>query len=182
MVVENAVVPLCLKLVAVMRVVDLFRREVLEVYGLAGERSDAGGDEHQPGQQFAAVGRRIRREKLAGLFCQIKQDGVAVENLDAVVVDGGHLGVRIDGEVFRLELVALAGVDGDRLVGEAGFLQEQGDLGRVGRSVEVKFEHLEFSPIASCQDNLLRNPDTAVTPPGGMSMLKFLRGTQATSS
>ncbi len=37
-------------------------------------------------------------EKLAGLFRQIKQDGVAVENLDAVIVDRRHIGVRIDGE------------------------------------------------------------------------------------
>ena len=29
------------------------------------------------------------------------------------------------------ELVALAGIDRDRLVGEAGFLEEQADLGRV---------------------------------------------------
>ena len=30
-------------------------------------------------------------------------------------------------------------------IGEAGFFQEEGDLGRVGRSVEVKFEHHENS-------------------------------------
>ncbi len=40
--------PLRLELIAVMGVVDLFRREVLEMDGLAGKRADAGGDEHQP--------------------------------------------------------------------------------------------------------------------------------------
>ena len=96
MVVEDAEMPLRLELVAVMGVVDLFRRKMLEVDGLAGIRADAGGDEHQPGQQFGAVGRRVGGQKLAGLFGEIEQDGVAVEHLDAVVVDRGHLGVRID--------------------------------------------------------------------------------------
>ena len=41
-------VPLRLELVAVMRVVDLLRRKMLEVDGLAGIRADAGGGEHQP--------------------------------------------------------------------------------------------------------------------------------------
>ena len=36
---------------------------------------------------------------------------------------------------------------GDRLIGDAGFLEEERDLGRVGRSVEVEFEH-ENSPAA----------------------------------
>ena len=48
MVVENAEMPLRLELVAVMGVVDLFRRKMLEVNGLPGIRADAGGGEHQP--------------------------------------------------------------------------------------------------------------------------------------
>ena len=136
--------PLRLELVAVMGVVDLFRREMLEVDGLARERTDAGRGEHQPGQQFTAIDGRIRRQELAGLFGEVEQDGIAVEHLDAAVVDRRHLGVRVDGEIFRRELVALAGIDRHRLVGEAGFLEEEGDLGRVRRSVEVEFEHLKL--------------------------------------
>ena len=56
-VVEDGEMPLRLELVAVMGVVDLFRRKMPEVDGLAAIRPDAGGDEHQPGQQFGAVGR-----------------------------------------------------------------------------------------------------------------------------
>ena len=133
-IVEDGIVALRLELIAVMGIVVVLvlRREVLEVHRLTRVGPDAGRHEHQPGQQLRAILRRVRRQELAGLFRQIEQDGVAVEHDNAVVVDRGHLGVRIDGEVIRLELRAGAGVDRDRLVGDAGFLEEQRDLGRVG--------------------------------------------------
>jgi hypothetical protein len=43
MVVEDREMPLRLELIAVVGAIDLLRREVLEVSGLAAERSDAGG-------------------------------------------------------------------------------------------------------------------------------------------
>ncbi len=70
-------------------------------------------------------------QELAGLLGEIEQDGVAVEHEHAVIVDRRHLAVRIDLEKFRLELVALAGIDGNELVGQAGFFQKQRDLVRV---------------------------------------------------
>ena len=48
MVVQHGEMALRLELVAVMGVVDLLRRKVLEVHGLAANGPDAGRDEHQP--------------------------------------------------------------------------------------------------------------------------------------
>src|SRR3982074_516489 len=48
MIVENAVMPLRFELIAVIRIFQVFRREVLEMHRLARIRADAAGDEHQP--------------------------------------------------------------------------------------------------------------------------------------
>src|SRR3982074_298063 len=48
MVVEDAVMTLRFELVAVVRIFQVFRREMLEMHGLAGIRPDTAGDEHQP--------------------------------------------------------------------------------------------------------------------------------------
>ena len=42
--------------------------------------------------------------------------------------DRRHLAVRVDRAEFRGVLLALAGIDRHDLIGQAGFLQEQGDL------------------------------------------------------
>ena len=63
------------------------------------------------------------------------------EHHHVAIDDRRHLSVRVDGEKFRLELVALAGVDRDGVVGNSGLLEEQGDLGRIGRAVEIELEH-----------------------------------------
>src|SRR5579872_2602778 len=89
--------------------------------------------------------RRVGRHELAGLFAEIEQDRIAVENEGALIVDRRHLAVWIDLEKFRLELVALAGVDRNEFAGQAGLFQEQRDLVRVWRTVEIEFEHSELS-------------------------------------
>ena len=53
----------------------------------------------------------------------------------------GTLPLGLTARKAGVELLALAGVDGNGLVGQAGLLEEQGDLGRVGRAVEVELEH-----------------------------------------
>ena len=63
-------------------------------------------------------------------------------------------------------------------IGEAGFLEEERDLGRVGRSVEVEFEHLENLPLLL----LPRKSGRGGTAAGGISMRKFLQRAQPTSS
>jgi hypothetical protein len=116
------------------------------MHRLARIGADAGGHEHQPGQHLPAIGRGIGRQELAGLLGEVEQDRVAVEHDHAVIVDRRHLGVRIDLEKLRLELVALAGIDRHQLEGQAGFLEKQRHLGGVRRRVEVKFEH-QKSPL-----------------------------------
>src|SRR6185295_6383502 len=124
--IENTVVALDFEAVAVGGIGQLLGSEVPEVHGLAREGPDPGGDEHQPGQQFATRLWRIARQKLTGLFGEIEQDRVAVEYGDVAIDDGWYLAVRIDGEEGGLELVAFARVDRDRLVGETRLLEEQG--------------------------------------------------------
>jgi hypothetical protein len=105
---------------------------VAEVHGLARKGPNPRGDEHQPGQQLATRLWRIGGQKLAGLFGEIEQDGVAVEDGDVAIDDGRYFAVGIDGEEGGLELVAYARVDRNCLVGETRLLEEQGDLGRIG--------------------------------------------------
>jgi len=92
-------------------------------------------------KRLRPVVRRVGGQKLAGLLGKVHQDRVRVENEHPIVIDRGDLAVGIDLQKFRLELVSLAGIDRHQFVGEAGLLQKQSDLVRVGRSVEVKLEH-----------------------------------------
>src|SRR5712671_6407621 len=115
--------------------------------------------------------------KLAGLLGEVKQNGVAVEHEHAVVVDRRHLAVRVHFQKFRLELIALAGVDRHQLVRQAGLFQEQRDLVRVWRSVEVEFQHWEVSPVFVAEKS-----GRGFAAADGDSMPKFRRKAQATNS
>lgn len=111
------------------------------MHRLAGIGADTRGDEHHPRQQLAARLRRARGQEFAGLFGEIEQDGAAVQHHRVAVDDGRHLGVRVDGEVLGLVLLAFAGIHRDRLVGQTGLLEEQRHLCRIGRAAEIEFEH-----------------------------------------
>ena len=60
MLVQDPIMPLDLAPVAVHGVGQLFRRRVLEMHRLTGERTDAGGDEEQPRQEIRADRRENR--------------------------------------------------------------------------------------------------------------------------
>src|ERR687892_870879 len=146
MVVQHLVVPLRLALVAVHGIVKaLLGRGELEMHGLAGERADAGRDEQEPGQELRPVFRRT--EELAALVREIEQDGRGIEDPRLLaawafgVDDRRHLAVRVDGAEGRRVLLALAGVDRDRLVGQARLFEEERDLGRVRGRVEIEADH-----------------------------------------
>ena len=132
--------PLRLEQVAADGVFFRLGREVPEVDALAGVGADAGGDEHEPGQQITPRRRRVGQEA-PGLLGEVQQDGVAVEHGRVAVHDDGHFVVRVEGGELGGELLALAGVHGDGFVGQAGFLQEQGDLHGVGGEAVVKTDH-----------------------------------------
>ena len=68
------------------------------------------------------------RQELAGLLGEVEQDGVAVEHGGVAVDDRRRLAVGVDRPERRLVLLALAGVDGDELVGEARLLEKQRHL------------------------------------------------------
>ncbi len=109
--VQHLEMPLRFEHIAVHRIGELLRREMPEVHRLPGIRTDAGRGEHQPGQELTTHHRRVRRQELPGLFGEIQQDGVAVENHRVAVDDRGNLGIRIDLEIVRLEPVSYTHLD-----------------------------------------------------------------------
>jgi hypothetical protein len=127
--------------VAVDDVGQLLGGEMAEVDRLARIGADAGGDEHQPGQQLAAQLGCVLRQELPGLLGQIEQDRVAVEDGDLAVDDRRGLAVGVEGEERRLVLLAPVGVHRHQLVGKAGFFQEQGDFRGIGRRVVMEFQY-----------------------------------------
>lgn len=144
-VVEHAVVALRLATVAVAGVVRALGRGEPEVHRLARERAEPRGDEQEPGEQLGPVLRHA--EEAARLLGEVEQDRRRVEDADLAparplrVDDGGHLAVRVDRAEGGRVLLAPARVDGDRLVGEAEFLQQQRDLRGVGCRVIVETDH-----------------------------------------
>src|SRR5918996_837179 len=145
MIVQNLVVAFGLAPVAVHGVGEAVGCYELEMHGLAGERADAGRDEQEPGQELRPVFRRT--EELAGLVREIEQDGRGIEDPRLLAAwafdidDRRHLAVRVDGAEGRRVLLALAGVDRDRLVGQARLFEEERDLGRVRGRVEIEADH-----------------------------------------
>ncbi len=95
---------------------------MLEMHGLAGERAEARGDEHQPGEQLRPI--RRRAQEPACLLGEIEQDRIGIEHPRRLaagpfgVDDRRHLAVRIDGAEFRLVLLALGGVHRHDLIGK----------------------------------------------------------------
>ena len=86
-------------------------------------------------------------EELAGLLGEIEQDCRGIENARFLaarpirVDDRRHLAVRVDRPERGRVLLALARVDRDDLVGEAGFFKEERDLGGVRSRVEIETDH-----------------------------------------
>ena len=102
--------------VAVDRVGQLLRCVSAEMHELASIGTHAGGDEHQPREQFATRLGRVVGQELAGFLGEVEQDRVAVEHDRVTVDDCGHLGVRIDRQILRLMLLTFTRVDRDRVV------------------------------------------------------------------
>src|ERR1700746_222811 len=110
---------------------DLFRRKITEVHRLAGIRTNAGSHKHQPRQKFAACLIAFLRQKLAGLLSEVEENRVRVENSDLAIDNRWQFRIWIDSQVFRLVLLPLASIDRYCLIGQFGFLQKEGNLGRV---------------------------------------------------
>ena len=134
--------------VALDSVRDLLHRVVGEVVVLAEHRPGAAHLEHHP-LQAGITPHRISRDQLAsGLLGQIDQDGSRLEQLQRIAVrslgidDHGNAVVRRDREEFRPELVALADVDRDDLVGQRQFLQRDMLLVAVGCRPGPNLDHL----------------------------------------
>jgi len=131
--VQHAEMSLGLERITVDRVGYRLGCEIPEMDGLPRERAEAGRHEHQPRQKLASQRRRILRQEAAALLREVEQDGIAVENRDVAVDDRRNLGVRIDGEKARVELLALPRIDRDGFERQPGLFEEESDLHRVGR-------------------------------------------------
>ena len=106
-------------------------------------RADAAHLPHQPFHGLPVAGPVLGPE-LSGLLREIHQDRAGFEQRLSVVAvdDRGDAVVGADLQEFRLELVALADVDGVRGVLQAALLQHDGDLAAVGRRPRVEIDHL----------------------------------------
>jgi len=135
-VIQHLVVTFDFPTVAVDRVVQTTGSGELKMHRLTREGTKAGGNEEQPGEQFRPVLRPA--EELASLFGQVEQDRRRVENPRLLATgtvgidDRRNLAVGVDRAEGARVLLALAGVDRNRLKGQAGLLKEKGDLRGVG--------------------------------------------------
>lgn len=83
------------------------RRIALEMHGLAGIGPDAGCDEHQPGEQPAAVRRGVRRQEPAGFLREIQQDRIAVDMAARTVLLKAGLKPGIDVNIVEARFGAM---------------------------------------------------------------------------
>ena len=88
---------------------------------------------------------RLRRQKLAGLFGEVKQDGVRIEHGHIAIDNRRNFGIRVNRQVFRLVLLTPAGIDRDRLVGKPGLFEKQPHLGRIWRTAKIELQHHDTS-------------------------------------
>src|SRR5258708_18652334 len=122
----------------------------LKMHGLPGNRGKSGRDKEKPGQKLRPL--LWRAQEPPCLLGQIEQNGGRVEDprftapRPVGVDDGGDLAVRIDLTEYRQVLLALAGIDRDYFVGQGRLFQEERDLCRIGRRVEIELDHGAFLP------------------------------------
>src|SRR6185437_6747057 len=93
----------------------------------------------------------ILRQQLAGLLGEVNEDGARFEDGQLLAArpvridDRRDLAVRVDGDIFRAELIALGDVDAVGTVGQAGLLEHDRDLAAVRRRPGVKVNHRRSS-------------------------------------
>ena len=145
--VEDVVKAAGFVLVAADGVGDLFRRVFAEVVVLAEHRAESAHLPHQPLDGVGASA-EVLGDEAAGFVGEVKQDGAGFKDGEGrsvvggfVVDDGGDAVVGRDGEEVGPELLAFADVDGDDVVGESGFFQEDGDFVAVGGGPVVEVNH-----------------------------------------
>ena len=145
--VQDAVQSLCLARVAIDRIGNLLRRIEQEVAVLAEHRAEPGHLPHQPLQHLHAPA-HVGRQKAAGLFREVDQDGAALENAYCCAAVGGrmvcyrrHPAVGTELEKFRLELVAATELHRHQCVRQPAFLQHDGDLPAVRRRRVMQVDH-----------------------------------------
>lgn len=142
MVLDDFPVAMRLEIIAIERVFLGFGRRIAEVDRLPGKRADTAGNEHQPREQVAARGAVcFQRDEALLAVGQVEQDRIAVEHTHVAVNYGRHFCVRVHLQVFRRKLLALARVDRHGLIGQAQFLEEKGNLHRVGGGVVIELQH-----------------------------------------
>jgi hypothetical protein len=124
-----------------------FRCVLHEVMVLAGHGAEAAHLPEQPLQGVDADA-RVGGQEAPALFGQVKEDGAGLEDGDRFAapcrggVDNGRDAVvGGNAQEVRLELFALADVDGQDAVGQATLFKEEGDLVAVGGGPVIEIDH-----------------------------------------
>jgi hypothetical protein len=105
---------------------------MLEVHRLPRIGTDPGRHEHEPGQEFAPGRGRVLGQELPGLLGEVEKDRIRVEDGDVPIDDGGRLGVRVDGQEGRFELLTLSGIDRHQLVRQPALLEKRATFAGLG--------------------------------------------------
>ncbi|CFM29709.1 Uncharacterised protein [Bordetella pertussis] len=145
--VEHAIQAVGFLDVALDGVGDALGRIGREVVVLAGHGAQSAHLPEQPLQHVGAPA-QVGGDELAGLLGQVQQDGAGLEQRDRraaigrrLIDDGRDAVVGRDGQEFRLELLALADVDGVYAVRQAGLFEKERDLVAVGSRPVVEIDH-----------------------------------------
>src|SRR5262249_7671173 len=104
------------------------------------------GAAHLPHQPFKDAVALFPWHQPVGLLSEIDQDRAGFHQMQPGVAidDGGNFVVGTDLEKVGRELLALADVDGMRLIGQREFLECNGNFSPIGRGPSVKIDHVLF--------------------------------------
>src|SRR5579883_486889 len=145
--IEHGIEPVCLILVALDRVSNLFGRILPEMMILPGHGTEVANLPEQPFEYLRAAG-QILREELSSFFGEIDQDRAGFEDGDrraavcrSAVDDRRNTVVRRDRQKPGLELLAAPDVDRMNRVRDFCFCEEYRDLVPVRGRPIIKLDH-----------------------------------------
>ncbi|MNT17947.1 hypothetical protein D3C72_1531280 [compost metagenome] len=118
---------------------------------LSRHRAQAAHLPEQPLHDFG-TSPHIHRQELPAFLGQVLQNRARLEQgqrraaiFRRLVDDGGNAVIRRDGEKLGLELLALADMHGNKVVGDARFFQEHRHFVPVGRGPVIQVDHRGLS-------------------------------------
>jgi hypothetical protein len=136
-----------------------------EMVGLAGHWSEAADLPEYPLHDLVAAP-HVAGHELAALLGQIHENSARLKELKRLaarpigVDDRRDLVVRIDRQVFRLHLIALADVDRMHLVGHTDLFQHNRNFFPVRSAPSIELNHVSSSQCLFCDCTMRLLPNT----------------------